>query len=92
MLPTRHGTSLVGFHIQLDVRNINNSRHIRNYDSFPTTVVVHEFGHVLGLRDRPEHSGGGLILDTVMNGDTAPENRIAFPSIFDIQSVRILYG
>ena len=76
------------YQIELNSRTINSL--INNNASWTrhnviSSVMAHELGHVVGLRDNP--TGG---TSSLMNGNRN-RNTITRPTTFDIQSVNMLY-
>ncbi|MCL2400997.1 MAG: InlB B-repeat-containing protein, partial [Defluviitaleaceae bacterium] len=91
------GTTVVGFDIDVNTIEISHSRTLTNHTSqgiinFTTSVMVHELGHILGLRDGPSGSPvGGGVNNSIMNYGRN-RNTLLRPTSFDITGVNMIYN
>jgi len=91
LLKCNYGTSFRRFTITFDVVAIDHSPHWSTKSALAALVVAHEFGHVVGLRDRPTNSNGTLA-SSLMNSDQINAGNIRGLTSFDSTSVRMLYN
>jgi uncharacterized repeat protein (TIGR02543 family) len=88
----RTNTTIDDFNITLNTTAIIDYATVRNYNvnNAAASVMAHELGHVLGLRDGDTFNLGGSANASVMNYD-ANRNIITGPTAYDIESVKLIY-
>lgn len=87
----RSGTNLTRFDIELFSETINN--HVRNnanatFANVVQSIMAHELGHAVGLRDNPVGASGRN--DSLMNHNRQRWVRRT-PATFDVNSVNMIY-
>ena len=95
IFPDHTGTQVVRSEIELFVHNINTYVMLSNgsFQDVVQSVVAHELGHTIGLRDgyRQNFPLGGFLNASLMNQDRS-RNIVTAPTAFDVTSVNMLYS
>jgi len=88
------GRNVVQFDIFLNTsRLVASNTAVTNLTNSVASVMAHELGHAVGLRDNPigiAHVGVGLITNSIMYINRN-RNTLVVPTSFDVTSVNLLY-
>jgi len=85
------GIFLTRFDIELNSgRLVSSNPDVTNLTNTIMSVMAHELGHAVGLRDNPTLPTNVAVTNTIMNTHR-DRNELIMPTTFDVQSVNWLY-